>query len=76
MANDQIDHAMVEAINQLGHVMGIQTIAEYVETREVLEKLRTIGVDYAQGFALGYPVPIDEALAAAGIVLTADNAGR
>jgi len=40
MANDQIDHAMVEAINQLGHVMGIQTIAEYVETREVLEKLR------------------------------------
>ena len=76
MANDQIDHAMVEAINQLGHVMGIQTIAEYVETREVLEKLKMVGVDYAQGFALGYPVPIEEALAADGIALTADNAGR
>ncbi len=76
MANDQIDHAMVEAINQLGHVMGIQTIAEYVETREVLEKLKLVGVDYAQGFAIGYPAPIEEALAAPGTVLTAGATGR
>ena len=76
MATDQIDHAMVEAINQLGHVMGIQTIAEYVETPEVLEKLKMVGVDYAQGFAIGYPVPIEEAFAAAAPVLTADTAGR
>ena len=76
MGNDQIDHAMVEAINQLGHVMGIQTIAEYVETPEVLEKLKIVGVDYAQGFAIGYPVPIEEAFAAAAPVLTADTAGR
>jgi diguanylate cyclase (GGDEF)-like protein/PAS domain S-box-containing protein len=76
MANDQIDHAMVDAINQLGHVMGIQTIAEYVETREVLEKLKLVGVDYAQGFAIGYPVPIEEAFAAPGMVLPRDIAGR
>jgi EAL domain-containing protein (putative c-di-GMP-specific phosphodiesterase class I) len=76
MANDQIDHAMVEAINQLGHVMGIQTIAEYVETKAVLEKVKAVGVDYAQGFAIGYPVPIEEALAAPGTILVTDSAGR
>ncbi|MHB8534424.1 MAG: EAL domain-containing protein [Sulfuricaulis sp.] len=76
MATDRIDHAMVEAINQLGHVMGIQTIAEYVESREVLEKLKIVGVDYAQGFAVGYPVPIEEALAARDALWVADAAGR
>ncbi len=76
MANDRIDCAMVEAINQLGHVMGIQTIAEYVESREVLEKLKIVGVDYVQGFAVGYPLPIEETAAAADAILAADRAGR
>jgi EAL domain-containing protein (putative c-di-GMP-specific phosphodiesterase class I) len=52
MASDPIDHAMVSAINQLGHVMGIKTIAEYVESEAVLVCLREVGVDYAQGFAI------------------------
>ncbi len=59
MIDDTIDHAMVEAINQVGHIMGIGTIAECAESDEVVEMLRQLGVDYAQGFAMGSPVPIE-----------------
>jgi diguanylate cyclase (GGDEF)-like protein/PAS domain S-box-containing protein len=55
MSADAIDHSMVEAINQVGHVMGIKTIAEYVEDEATLQALRKLGVDYAQGFALHRP---------------------
>jgi diguanylate cyclase (GGDEF)-like protein/PAS domain S-box-containing protein len=55
IARDPVDFAMVEAINQVGHVMGLQTIAEFVETEAVFSRLRNIGVDYAQGYALGRP---------------------
>jgi EAL domain-containing protein (putative c-di-GMP-specific phosphodiesterase class I) len=55
MISDPIDRAMVESINHIGHVMGIQTIAEFVENDEILEFLRTIGVDYAQGYGVGKP---------------------
>lgn len=57
MADDPIDRAMVEAINKIGHVMGKLTIAEFVETDRTLQLLREVGVDYAQGFAVGKPVP-------------------
>ena len=56
MVNNKIDHAMVAAINQIGHVMGIQTIAEFVENDEIMQKLRKIGVDYAQGYAISRPI--------------------
>ena len=59
MIDDTIDHAMVEAINQVGHIMGIGTIAECAESEEVVEMLRELGVDYAQGFAMGSPVPLE-----------------
>ncbi len=59
MIDDTIDHAMVEAINQVGHIMGIGTIAECAESDEVVEMLRDLGVDYAQGYAMGSPVPIE-----------------
>jgi EAL domain-containing protein (putative c-di-GMP-specific phosphodiesterase class I) len=59
MIDDSIDHAMVEAINQVGHIMGIGTIAECAESEEVVEMLRDLGVDYAQGYAMGSPVPIE-----------------
>ena len=59
MADDTIDYAMVEAINQLGHVMGIGTIAECVESEEVVNHLRKLGVDFAQGYAMGSPIPMD-----------------
>jgi EAL domain-containing protein (putative c-di-GMP-specific phosphodiesterase class I) len=57
IAHDPIDRAMVEAINKVGHVMGLTTIAECVETPETLEILELMGVDYAQGFAIARPRP-------------------
>jgi len=57
IAADPIDRAMVEAINKVGHIMGITTIAECVEQPETLTVLQEIGVDYAQGFAIARPHP-------------------
>ena len=58
MMNDPVDLAMVESINHIGHVMGIQTIAEFVENEAVLNKLREIGVNYAQGYYIHKPSPL------------------
>lgn len=55
LVRDPIDRAMVAAINQVGHVMGIRTIAEFVEDDEILEQLQHIGVDYAQGYGIAAP---------------------
>jgi EAL domain-containing protein (putative c-di-GMP-specific phosphodiesterase class I) len=59
LAEDAIDHAMVEAVHHIGHIMGIKTVAEWVESQEILLKLRQIGVDYGQGYALGHPRPLE-----------------
>ncbi|MFT5588351.1 MAG: diguanylate cyclase (GGDEF)-like protein/PAS domain S-box-containing protein [Bradyrhizobium sp.] len=56
MMDDPVDRAMVEAIHRVGHVMGLQTIAEFVESDAIIAALREIGVDYAQGYAIGKPV--------------------
>lgn len=58
IATDPIDYAMVEAINNIGHLMGLKTIAEFVETEAVMDKLRGLGVDYAQGYYIGRPMPL------------------
>src|SRR5215203_583924 len=58
MMEDRVKRAMVESINQIGHVMGLQTIAEWVENRQTLEALKELGVDYAQGFWLCRPQPL------------------
>ena len=55
MVNDAIDHAMVQSINQIGHVMNLETIAEFVENDDILAALKDIGVDYAQGFGVSKP---------------------
>ena len=55
MATDPVDRAMVASINQIGHVLGIRTVAEYVEDAQSLELLRALGVDFAQGYHLGRP---------------------
>ena len=55
MVGDPIDHAMVEVINYIGHVMHIKTIAEFVENDAILEALRKLGVDYAQGYGIEKP---------------------
>jgi EAL domain-containing protein (putative c-di-GMP-specific phosphodiesterase class I) len=58
IAKDPIDRAMVKSINEIGHVMGITTVAEFVEDQAILEILREIGVDYAQGYHVHKPEPI------------------
>jgi diguanylate cyclase (GGDEF)-like protein/PAS domain S-box-containing protein len=60
IGSDAVDFEMVRSIHRIGHAMGKKTIAEHVEQPTVLAKLREIGVDYAQGFAIGQPEPIDE----------------
>lgn len=59
LETNAIDALMVKSINQIGHVMGKKTIAEFVENTAILEVLREIGVDYAQGNALGVPAPLE-----------------
>ncbi|MCX6060729.1 MAG: EAL domain-containing protein [Campylobacterales bacterium] len=54
-----INRAMVDAINQIGHVMGIATICEYVETAAVLHVLNELNVDFAQGYHIDRPFAIE-----------------
>jgi EAL domain-containing protein (putative c-di-GMP-specific phosphodiesterase class I) len=62
ICNDPVDLAMVQSINQLGHVLNIKTIAEYVENDEIRKKISEIGIDYAQGFGIEKPKPLAEIL--------------
>jgi diguanylate cyclase (GGDEF)-like protein len=54
---NKIDRAMVESINQIGQVMGLKTIAEFVENDVILAELKLIGVNYGQGYGIGKPEP-------------------
>ena len=62
IVDDPISLAMVKSINDIGQVMGKRTIAEFVENDGILEKLREVGVDYAQGYRIGRPTPLDRLL--------------
>jgi len=64
IAHDNIDRAMVEAVNRIGHEMGLRTIAEFVETDAILQCLRELGVDYAQGYGIARPGPLADWLPA------------
>jgi diguanylate cyclase (GGDEF)-like protein len=59
---DERAESMVRAIAQLARAMNITTVAEYVETEEIRTRVRTLGVDYGQGFAIAKPVPVNEVL--------------
>jgi diguanylate cyclase (GGDEF)-like protein len=65
MLGDPMDTAIVESINRVGHVAGLKTIAESVETIEVRRRLTEIGVDYGQGYAIQRPVPLQPPLGGA-----------
>lgn len=60
VVDDPIHLAMVRSINEIGHIMGKKTVGEFAESDAILEKLREIGVDYAQGYGGSIPRPIEE----------------
>ncbi len=62
IANDEIDKVFVESINKMGQVMGLTTVAEFVENEDILKILSEIGVNYAQGFGIHKPCPFDDAI--------------
>ena len=59
MVTEPVDAAMVEAIHRVAQLMGIRTVAESVESQATMDKLRELGIDYAQGFGVAVPVPLD-----------------
>jgi len=59
MMNDSVDRAMVEAIANIGHIMDIKVIAEWVEDQRTMDELASLGIDYAQGHHVGYPMLIE-----------------
>lgn len=60
MTANPVDRTMVAAINEAGHILGIRTIAEYAETAAIVEQLRELHVDYAQGYFLSPPQPLTD----------------
>jgi len=55
---DHVDQAMTETINHIGHLMGMQTIAEYAENEAIIDRLKIMGVDFAQGYGVSLPKPL------------------
>ena len=55
IATDSVDRAMADTINRVGHIMGLQTVAEHAESQDVISELRALGVDFAQGFGVQRP---------------------
>jgi diguanylate cyclase (GGDEF)-like protein/PAS domain S-box-containing protein len=58
VAEDSVDESMVMAISSVGHAMGIETIAERVETKQVLDKLGELGIEFAQGYYIARPASV------------------
>ena len=58
MIHNPIDRAMVESIHNIGSVMNLKTIAEFVENDAILQALKEVGVDYAQGYGIARPKPL------------------
>ena len=61
--HDPIDREMVRSINEIGHLTGKQTIAEFAENTEIITMLRGMGVDFAQGYGVDEPKRLLEAVA-------------
>jgi EAL domain-containing protein (putative c-di-GMP-specific phosphodiesterase class I) len=57
-----MDEATVRCFAEVARIIGVKTVAEFVDRPEVLAKLRTMGIDYAQGFLLHRPAPLQDLL--------------
>ena len=61
--HDPIDREMVRSINEIGHLTGKKTIAEFAENEEIITMLRGMGIDYAQGYGVSEPKRVIRAVA-------------
>ena len=62
MQANPVDQAMVAAVAEVGRVMGLKSIAEFVEDQTTLQLLQSMGVDYAQGYVVMKPTPLEQEL--------------
>jgi len=62
MLEDRVSESMISAINQVGHAMGLHTVAEFVENTSICNRLAKIGVDFVQGYGVGKPMAFEEQL--------------
>ncbi len=60
MDRDKVDYNMVQAISSMCRVLGLSTIGEFAENETIIEQLREIGVDYAQGYGISRPLPLED----------------
>lgn len=63
IASDNVGRAMVQSVNQVGQLMSVKTIAEFVENDQIIKILREIGIDYGQGYGISKPLPIPDIIA-------------
>ncbi|MGB0847436.1 MAG: putative bifunctional diguanylate cyclase/phosphodiesterase [Thiolinea sp.] len=62
IATDDVARAMVESVNQVGQLMSVKTIAEFVENEQIIKILRDIGIDFGQGYGISKPLPLSDIL--------------
>lgn len=62
IAVDSVDQALVTAINHITHLLGKKTVAEYVCSEDVYNTVKKLGIDYAQGYYLSEPLPLEKLL--------------
>ncbi|MEM7407008.1 MAG: EAL domain-containing protein [Pseudomonadota bacterium] len=60
ITTDPVNYAIAKSVNELGQATGKQTIAEFAENQETIDKLRELGVNYAQGYGIAAPAPLSE----------------
>ena len=58
--SDDMDHALTQSMNHIGQLLGLKTVAEFAESDAIIDKLRAMGVNYAQGYAVCMPKPLFE----------------
>ena len=57
---DPIDLAMVKSVNDIAHLLGLKTVAEFVETEAIQTEIQKLGVDFSQGYLFGRPKPLEK----------------
>jgi EAL domain-containing protein (putative c-di-GMP-specific phosphodiesterase class I) len=76
MNSNPVNHALVASINQIAHVLGLKTIAEWAEDDSTINQLRALSVDFVQGYAIGTPLPVVDYPFDLAAPLAEENSGR